>query len=110
MRTKLAEWSGILSFLYLVGDYVWKFPKEIAMSLLFEIVILLILVGSLVIVFREKYKELISRFDVITQSIKIQSEEFAKLKEWVMFKEYDDPVMYSSLDHKIKVLVGKRIN
>ena len=109
MRTKIAEWAGILSFLYLVGDFIWKFQKEFNMSLLFEIVMFSIVVGSFVIVFREKYKELIQkRFDGITKMLDENSKSLDQLKEWVMFQEYDDNTKYSSLDHKIKVFVGMK--
>ena len=108
MITKVAEWSSILSFAYLVVASIWSEKFDMNINLIFNIVMFLILIGSLVIFIREKYKGVMKRFDDIAKTLEANSKEFNELKEWVMFKEYDDTTKYTSLDHKIRVLRIKR--
>lgn len=78
MRTRVAEWSGILSFVYLLVDSIWKIymRDNMDMSLVFEVVMFLILVGSLIIVAREKYK-------AIKQDYETVKSELATIKKWL---------------------------
>ena len=65
MITKVAEWSSILSFAYLVVASIWSEKFNMNINLIFNIVMFLILIGSLVIFIREKYKGVTKRFDDI---------------------------------------------
>ena len=105
---KFAQIVAIISGVIGVIDVARKVYKHMNTELFLELGYVLIFIIAVGVLVWEEYKNILRKIDDVIKIFENNSKEFNELKEWVMFKEYDDTAKYTSLDNKIRQLGIKR--